>query len=111
MEINYIKLGERIRFYRTNAGLSQEKLADIIDVSFQHMSNIETGKKGLSLETIINITHALNISADQLLADSLPQDSNDLNSLLLDCSLEEVSILIENLVGLKKVLSKYQIKE
>ena len=47
MEINYIKLGDRIRYYRTKAGLSQEKLAEIIDVSFQHMSNIETGKKGL----------------------------------------------------------------
>ena len=111
MEINYIKLGDRIRYYRTAAGLSQEKLAEIIDVSFQHMSNIETGKKGLSLETIMNIAHALDVSADQLLADSLPQNKNDLNSLLLDCSPEEVSILVENFTGLKKVLSKYQIKE
>ena len=111
MEINYIKLGDRIRFYRTNAGLSQEKLADLIDVSVQHMSNIETGKKGLSLETIMNIAHALDVSADQLLVDSLPQNKNDLNSLLLDCTPEEVSILVENFTGLKKVLSKYQIKE
>ena len=111
MEINYIKLGDRIRYYRTKAGLSQEKLAEIIDVSFQHMSNIETGKKGLSLETIMNIAHALDVSADQLLVDSLPQNKNDLNSLLLDCTPEEVSILVENLTGLKKVLSKYQIKE
>jgi len=111
MEINYIKLGDRIRYYRTAAGLSQEKLAEIIDVSFQHMSNIETGKKGLSLDTIMKIAHALDVSFDQLLADSLPQNKNDLNRLLLDCSPEEVSILVENFTGLKKVLSKYQIKE
>lgn len=65
---------------------------------------------GLSLETIMNIAHALDVSADQLLVDSLPQNKNDLNSLLLDCTPEEVSILIENFTGLKKVLSKYQIK-
>lgn len=111
MEINYIKLGERIRYYRTKTGLSQEKLAEIIDVSFQHISNIENGKKGLSLESIINIAHALSTSPDQLLIDSLPQNKNDLNSLLLDCSPEEVSILVENFTALKKVLSQYQIKE
>lgn len=58
----------------------------------------------------MNIAHALDVSADQLLVDSLPQNKNDLNSLLLDCTPEEVSILIENFTGLKKVLSKYQIK-
>ena len=53
------------------------------------------------------------VSVDQLLIDSLPeglQNKNDLNSLLLDCTPEEVSILVENFTGLKKVLSKYQIK-
>ena len=58
----------------------------------------------------MNIAHALDVSADQLLVDSLPQSKNDLNSLLLDCTPEEVSILVENLTNLKKVLSKYQIK-
>ena len=51
---------------------------------------------------------------DQLLIDSLPetqQNKNDLNSLLLACTPEEVSILVENFTSLKKVLSKYQIKE
>ena len=68
------------------------------------MSNIETGKKGLSLETIINIAHALDVSVDQLLADCLPQNKNDLNSLLLDCTPEKVSILIDNFTGLKGTL-------
>jgi len=115
MEINYIKLGDRIRFYRTRAAISQEKLSELIGLSsFQQISNIETGRTSTSLETIVNISHALNVSVDQLLIDSLPenaQNKNDLNSLLLDCTPEEVSILVENFAGLKKVLSKYQIKE
>ena len=114
MEIDYIKLGNRIRFYRTQAAISQERLAEIIDMSFQQVNNIETGRTGTSLETIISVSNALNVTPDLLLADSLPenmQNKNDLNSLLLDCTPEEVSILVENFTGLKKVLSKYQIKE
>jgi transcriptional regulator with XRE-family HTH domain len=115
MEINYIKLGDRIRFYRTRAAISQEKLSELIGLSsFQQISNIETGRTSTTLETIVNIAHALNVSVDQLLIDSLPenaQNKNDLNSLLLDCTPEEVSILVENFTDLKKVLSKYQIKE
>ena len=77
----------------------------------RNQSIIEIGKKGISLELIMNIAHALDVSADQLLVDSIPQNKNDLNTLLLDCTPEEVSILVENFTGLKKVLSKYQIKE
>ena len=83
-------------------------------MSFQQVNNIETGRSGTSLETIISVADALNVTPDLLLADSLPetqQNKNDLNSLLLDCTPEEVSILVESFTGLKKVLSKYQIKE
>ena len=110
MEINYFKLGDRIRFYRTKAELSQEKLAELIDLSFQQISNIETGKTSTSLESIVNIAMVLNVTPDHLLVDSLPQNKNDLNSLLLDCTPEEVSILVENFTALKKVISQYQIK-
>ena len=113
MEINYIKLGNRIRFYRTQAAISQEKLAEIIEMSFQQVNNIETGRTGTSLETIISVANALNVTPDLLLADNLPENAhnkNDLNSLLLDCTPEEVSILVENFAALKKILSQYQIK-
>ena len=113
MNINIIELGNRIRFYRTAKGLSQEKLGEYVLLNAIHISNIETGKKAPSLEALINIATTLEVSVDQLLIDSLPeglQNKNDLNSLLLDCTPEEVSILVENFTGLKKVLSKYQIK-
>ena len=110
MEINYFKLGDRIRLYRTNMNISQGKLGELIDLSAQQISNIETGRTSTSLENIVNIATVLNVTPDQLLADTLPQNKNDLNSLLLDCTPEEVSILVENFTALKKVLSKYQIK-
>ena len=111
MNINYLKLGERIRTYRLMSKLSQEELAEAADLTNVHISNIENGNKNPSIDVIVSIATALNVTPDQLLVDSLPQNKNDLNSLLLDCTPEEVSILVENFTGLKKVLSKYQIKE
>ena len=111
MEINYLKLGDRIRFYRTKLGFSQEKLAELVNLSNVRISNIENGNANPTIEAIVNIAMTLKVTPDQLLVDSIPQNKNDLNSLLLDCTPEEVSILVENFIGLKKVLSQYQIKE
>ena len=114
MEINYIKLGDRIRFYRQQAKLSQEELAEATELSNVHVSKIENGNTKHSVEIIVNIATTLRITPDLLLIDSLPehpQNKNDLNTLLLECTPEEVSILVDNFTGLKKTLSKYQIKE
>ena len=72
MKINYKKLGKRIQSARREAGLSQEQLAEAIGKSPSAVSTIETGKRGASLETLIRIANALQVSADYLLADQLP---------------------------------------
>ena len=114
MALNYYKLGDRIRFFRQQEKLSQEDLSEKSGIGVVHISNIENGNTKPGVDVIVSIATALNVTPNQLLIDSLPenaQNKNDLNALLLDCSPEEVSILVENFTGLKKVLSKYQIKE
>ena len=114
MALNYYKLGDRIRFFRQQEKLSQEELSEKSGIGVVHISNIENGNTKPGVDVIVNIATALKVTPNQLLIDSLPetqQNKNDLNSLLLDCTPEEVSILVENFTGLKKVLSKYQIKE
>ena len=112
--IDYLKLGERIRNYRHNRSLSQEDLAEAAELTNVHISNIENGNKNPSIDVIVSIAAALKVTPDQLLADSLPekpQYKDDIDRIFQDCSSEEISILIENCEGLKRVLSKYQIKE
>jgi len=114
MALNYYKLGDRIRFFRQQEKLSQEELSEKSGIGVVHISNIENGNTKPGVDVIVNIATELKVTPNQLLIDSLPetqQNKNDLNSLLLDCTPEEVSILVENFTGLKKVLSKYQIKE
>lgn len=62
--INYKKIGERIRKLRIQIGISQIELARAIDVSQTHMSNIENGNTGISLWTAVKISRVLGCSID-----------------------------------------------
>lgn len=49
MEIDYKAIGQRIKIARIKKGITQEAVADIIDITPAHMSNVETGKTKVSL--------------------------------------------------------------
>ncbi len=61
------KLGIRIKQCRKSQNLTQEKLAELIDVSPHYIYEIEKGLKCMSLPTLIDISYILNISTDYLL--------------------------------------------
>ena len=62
-------IGRRIKAARERKGLTQEELAEEVDLSPMHVSVIERGVKLQKLETLINIANALDVSADVLLQD------------------------------------------
>lgn len=62
-----IAIGNRIKLARENMGLTQEELAEKIDLSTQFISTIERGVAGASLGTIINLCEVLNVSSEWLL--------------------------------------------
>ena len=55
MELDYKAIGKRVKIARIKADLTQEKLAEQIELSPTHLSNIETGSTKVSLTTIVNI--------------------------------------------------------
>ncbi len=65
--MDYCKIGKNIRVVRKSKGLSQEELAEKVDISVTHMSHIETGNTKLSLQVFADIADALDVSADELL--------------------------------------------
>ena len=69
--MNYESVGERIKKYRQERELTQERLAELCDRSTNFISIIERGKKRPSLDTFAKIANALNVSADMLLKDEL----------------------------------------
>lgn len=73
-------IGQRIRNYRTQKNLSQEKLAEAAGCHPTYIGQVERGEKNATLESIEKIASALNISLSQLFeklgdvetADSIP---------------------------------------
>ena len=76
-----VALGKRISQARSDAGHTQEWLAESVGVSLQYISDLERGVVGTSIPTLIKICDALNVSSDSLLFE--PKEHPDL-TLLLD---------------------------
>ena len=69
VEFNYAKLGARIRKKRRELGLSQEMLAEKASLTKAHISHIENSYSKPSVQTLFQIAHALDITANELLYD------------------------------------------
>jgi len=113
MNVDYVSIGTRIKYIRTQKGLSQEELAEFADVSPVYISNIERGEKSASLKTVIAVANALNVTADSLLIDNLVSLENSRNEqafdILGDCTKEENDIIIKSMKALKKILQGYSV--
>ena len=72
MDIDYQKLGAKIRKIRMENQLSQEELAEKCNISTSFLGHIERGTRKMSLETLLAVAAALGTGTDQLLFDQLP---------------------------------------
>lgn len=79
--INYIKLGEKIRKIRKERGFTQEQLSEICDISTGFLGHIERGTRKLSLDTLFSIAMVLDVSIDYLLIDSASKSDNFLQQI------------------------------
>ncbi len=73
-------IGNRIKAARERAHLTQEQLAEIVDLSPTHLSVIERGAKTPKLDTFVRIANALGVSADALLQDVVDHASESVAS-------------------------------
>ena len=67
--MDYELLGNNIRKFRLQAGIKQEKLAELVDCTGSHIGQIERGRGVPSLEMVVRIANALHVTVDQLLLD------------------------------------------
>lgn len=59
--------GAQVQFYRNQLGITQEELAVRVGTEQNYISQIESGRKMMSLETLRKMSMALGVSADALL--------------------------------------------
>ena len=60
-------LGKRIKELRKNAGFTQEKLAEMVDLSREYITRVERGQKNISLKKLFVIVDALNVKCSDLI--------------------------------------------
>lgn len=115
MELDYSAIGIRIRRIRKEKGLTQQKLAELSGQEPSNISHIERGATKLSLQTIVNIANALEVTVDELLCDSLAADSisfeKSASGILSDCTHRERIIITESMRVLKDLLRNTDNKE
>lgn len=96
--MDYKEIGLRIRNFRLSKGLSQEKLAELVDISVTHMSHIETGNTKLSLSVFVALTEALDIRADELLHNPVPTNDSalqELSAIIRSCTPQQAQCIID----------------
>jgi len=108
MTLNIEALGKRVQVIRKRKGLSQSSLSEMIYKSPTYLSYIESGGKCMSLDTFVDLVNALNVTADDLLIDSLENITivagTTFASVLSDCDSYEQRVLLDLLSSAKQIL-------
>lgn len=68
-----MNIATNLRRLRSERGLSQQELGDLVDVHQTHISQIEKGSKTPSLALAQRLAEYLGVTVDELLGDSHPE--------------------------------------
>ena len=108
---NEINVGERIKYFRTKSGLSQESLALQAEINPAFLGHLERGLKNPTIKTLEKITCALGISLAEFFEPNtettdekqaaLTHIYNQIKDLPLE-SVNKISIFLQNVLTLEK---------
>ncbi|MFC1995656.1 helix-turn-helix domain-containing protein [Chloroflexota bacterium] len=68
-----LQIGDNIRTIRKQRGYSQEEFADIAGFSRSYYTEIETGKRNISVLNLIKIMEALNVEPKEIIGSFKPK--------------------------------------
>lgn len=96
--VDYISIGKRIREARTKQNITQEMLAQKVNITVQYLGNIKNTHTKASLATIVKVTNTLETGVDALLCNNLsecrPIFEGQLASLVSVCSDYELRLIL-----------------
>ena len=106
MALDYTIIGERLKKARTDKKLTQEKLAEKLDVSIAFLSRIERGSSHINLKRLTQICEILGVSEGYILngasSDSQNYLTSEFNSVLSNISPEKQKLIYK----IAKVISE-----
>lgn len=96
-DINYLKVGSKIRIERERFNMNREDLSELLDISSYFLGQIERGERKMSVNTLVKLCECLHISMDSLFYEQVTVNINndDLHSLINRCSEKEIGVIEE----------------
>lgn len=94
----YKEMEKRIVYHRKILNLSQEKLAKLANMSVKTLSAAERGTQATTLDDLIKISKALEVSIDYLLTgEILPEDLGHIANKMKSLSIEQIDLIEKNI--------------
>lgn len=78
------EIGKRIRYLRKQRGLSQEKLAECLNIATTSLSYIETGRGFMTLATLENMSRVLQVEPYEIFQFSSVQTNQEMYDKIID---------------------------
>ena len=98
-EIDYKKLGLKIKQVRQSMNLTQDSLAEMVGCNTSHISNIENNHTRVSLNVLFTIANSLDTSIDYLLSNQYQNNylalDNEILRALQNCDVEKKEKLLK----------------
>lgn len=60
------KFGAKLAYIRKSKKLSQIKLAEMVDMNFNYIGQIERGEANVTIKTVKNLANALDVEVSEL---------------------------------------------
>ena len=100
-ELNYKEIGMRIKTMRLKNNIYQTVLAKEIGISQTHMSNIEGGRAGLTLENLVKMVIIFNCSIDEIVFGKEEVKQEQGMDVLKNCTMQDIVQAMQMLKSLK----------
>ena len=100
-ELNYKEIGMRIKTMRLKNNIYQKVLAKEIGISQTHMSNIESGRAGLTLENLVKMVIIFNCSIDEIVFGKEEVKQEQGMDVLKNCTMQDIVQAMQMLKSLK----------
>lgn len=83
-DLDFKMIGSKIKERRQSVGITQESIANALDVNPSHISNIENGRANPSLTVLVKIANILQCSVDYFISGEYTFKVNDKENDTLD---------------------------
>lgn len=95
----YMRVAEALKFQRLSAGLSQAKLAEVLNIPTNTYRGYETGQRRIQLHTLVEVARYYNLSVNYFMDYGLESESAT-NKIVLELEDTDVIHAVNDLRGM-----------